>query len=111
MLRRLVRACHVKSEIQNASRLFGIDDSVTMATSGGILCIQPSFVVCSCPFNPRIEFVRHGLTRGLKLLEIRAVHGLNCCIAFHYADAGGRPTEGEIRIESLTGHRVVSGSA
>src|SRR5205085_8102070 len=46
----------------------------------------------------------------LQLFELTAKHSLYSGVAFHHPHASSGPTKDEVRIEALSGHRVITGA-
>ena len=111
MLAMAVGAGGVERECQNAPRRQRIDQRVHVTARGGVARVQPAFVIRAGLRHALFELRRNRRAAGFQFFELRTVHRLHRGVALHHADARRGPGEGEVRIEALAGHRVVTRAA
>src|SRR5689334_7700201 len=111
MLAVVVGCRNLEAKGQDTAGLEGVDQRVNVPASRGVAGIEPALVIGARLFRALLEIDWNRLPSGFQLLEFRAVYRLHRGISFHDADAGSRPAKGEIRIEALPGHGVVTGAA
>src|SRR5262249_23068383 len=97
-------------ELQYAARLQRVDHRVHVPSRCSIAHIEPAVVAGTGLRDARLHLRGNGLTCFFVFLYLGTMYCLHRRVAFHHADARGWPCEGEVGIEALAGHRIVSGT-